>query len=281
MPRALADILERGLARDPDARFTTALDLQKFAEMMIHQGEYDGVKLFSPLVIRKFTEPQTPPDQAILRGLGWDMDSPFAGNRGELYPIGSFGHTGFTGTSVWIDPSTQSYVIMLSNSVHPHRRPATTSLRARIATMVAASLGIDVQGVTLTGYNETLSGAGIRRPVAHNAQVLTGFDVSAAANFKEFKGKRVGLITNHTGRSKEGARNIDVMLRSGVKLVALYSPEHGIVGKEDHENIGNSKDAASGLPVYSLYSGANRKPSAEMLKGIDVMAFDNIPAAAF
>ncbi len=254
--------------------FTTARDLQRFAEMMIHQGEYDGVKLFSPLVVRKFTEPQTPPDQTILRGLGWDMDSPFAGNRGELYPIGSFGHTGFTGTSIWIDPATKSYVIMLSNSVHPHRRPATTSLRARIATIVAGSLGIDVQGLTLTGYNETLSGAGIRRPAAHNAEVLNGFDVLAAENFAPFKGKRVGLITNHTGRAKNGMRNIDAMLKSGVNLVSLYSPEHGIVGKEDHENIGHSKDTASGLPVWSLYSGENRRPSAEMLKGIDVMVFD-------
>ena len=254
--------------------FTTALDLQKFAEMMLHQGEYNGVKLFSPLAIHKFTEPQTPPDQAILRGLGWDIDSPFAGNRGELFPIGSFGHTGFTGTSIWIDPATQSYVILLSNSVHPHRRPAITSLRGRIATIVAASLGVDAQGVSLTGYNETLTGAGIRRPVAHNAQVLTGIDVIAAGNFAQFSGKRVGLITNHTGRARNGERNIELMLNAGVKLVALYSPEHGIAGKEDHENIGHSKDALSGLPVWSLYSGSNRKPSAEMLKGIDVLAFD-------
>ena len=254
--------------------FTTALDLQKFAEMMTHMGESKGISLFSPLAIRKFIEPQTPPDQAILRGLGWDMDSPFSSNRGELFPIGSFGHTGFTGTSIWVDPATQSYVIFLSNSVHPYRRPAATALRARIGTIVAASLGIDVQGVSLTGYNETLGGAGIRRPAAHNAQVQTGFDVLAAENFATFKGKRVGLITNHTGRSRNGSRNIDIMLQRGVKLTALYSPEHGIAGKEDHENIGHSKDTASGLRIWSLYSGTNRKPSAEMLNGIDVLVFD-------
>ena len=254
--------------------FTTALDLQKFAEMLLNRGDYNGVQLFSPLAVHKFTEPQTPPDQAILRGLGWDIDSPFSGNRGELYPIGSFGHTGFTGTSIWIDPATQSYVILLSNSVHPHRRPAITGLRARIATIVAASLDIDAQGIILTGYNETLTGAGIRRTVAHNAQVLTGFDVLSAGNFAQFKGKRVGLITNHTGRSKNGGRNIDVMLKAGVGLKSLYSPEHGISGKADDNKIGHSKDTASGLPVWSLYSGSNRKPSAEMLKGIDVLAFD-------
>jgi len=254
--------------------FTTARDLQRFAEMMINQGKSNGKQLFSPLVIRKFTEPQTPPDQTILRGFGWDMDSPYAGNRGELYPIGSFGHTGFTGTSIWIDPGTKSYIILLSNSVHPFRRPANTALRGRIATIAAASLGIDVQGMSLTGYNETLSGAGIRRPAAHNAKVMTGFDVLAAENFQALTGKRVGLITNHTGRTKDGARNIDVMQKSGVNLTALFSPEHGIAGTEDHENIGHSKDIASGLTVWSLYSGGNRKPAPEMLNGVDVMVFD-------
>ena len=96
---------------------------------MLNGGELDGVRLFSPLTVAKFTEPQTPPDQPILRGLGWDIDSPHSGNRGELFPIGSFGHTGFTGTSIWIDPLTKTYVILLANSVHPDLRPALTPLR--------------------------------------------------------------------------------------------------------------------------------------------------------
>ena len=118
------------------------------------------MRLFSPLTVEKFTTPQTPPDQPILRGLGWDIDSPFSGNRGELFPIGSYGHTGFTGTSIWIDPVTDTYVILLTNSVHPFRRPAITGLRGKVATIAAAALGIDAPGVALTGYNETLTGAG-------------------------------------------------------------------------------------------------------------------------
>src|SRR6266487_301314 len=94
-------------------------------------GALDGVRLFGPLTITKFTEPQSPPDQAILRGLGWDIDSPHSGNRGELFPIGSFGHTGFTGTSMWMDPATNTYVILLANSVHPDLRPAITALRSK------------------------------------------------------------------------------------------------------------------------------------------------------
>ncbi len=99
----------------------------------------------APLTVTKFTEPQTPPDQPILRGLGWDLDSPHSGNRGELFPIGSYGHTGFTGTSIWIDPATKTYVILLANSVHPDLRPALTPVRAKVATIVAANVGLTVQ----------------------------------------------------------------------------------------------------------------------------------------
>src|SRR5262249_61147460 len=116
----------------------------------------------SPLTLEKFTTPETPPDQPILRGLGWDIVSPYSTNRGELFPLGSYGHTGFTGTSVWIDPVTDSYVILLTNSVHPFRRPPITALRGKVATIAAAALGIAAPGVSLSGYNETLSGASIR-----------------------------------------------------------------------------------------------------------------------
>ena len=143
----------RGVVHDPTARymggvaghaglFSTADDLARFAQMMLNGGELDGVRLFNPLTVAKFTEPQTPPDQPILRGLGWDIDSPYSSNRGELFPIGSYGHTGFTGTSIWIDPSTKSYVILLANSVHPDARPSLVPLRARVATIAAAALGI-------------------------------------------------------------------------------------------------------------------------------------------
>ena len=80
----------------------------------------------------KFTEPQTPQDQPILRGLGWDIDSPYSSNRGELFPIGSYGHTGFTGTSVWIDPTTQSYIILLTNAVHPRGKGNAIALRSKV-----------------------------------------------------------------------------------------------------------------------------------------------------
>lgn len=272
----------RGVVHDPTTRFmggvaghaglfTTADDLARFATAMLNLGALPGgSRWVSPLTVRKFTEPQTPPIQPTLRGLGWDMDSPFSGNRGELYPIGSYGHTGFTGTSLWIDPATRSFVILLANSVHPKLRPAMTPLRGKVATIVASSLGIDVAGVNLTGFNELQP----LRALGRNAEVLTGLDVLVEEKFARLNGKRVGLITNHTGLTRDGRRNIDVMLQAGVKLTALFSPEHGIAGTEDHENIDHGKDAKSGLTVWSLYQGKDRKPSAAMLREVDAVVFD-------
>jgi uncharacterized protein YbbC (DUF1343 family)/CubicO group peptidase (beta-lactamase class C family) len=272
----------RGVVHDPSTRamggvaghagmFSTAADLARFAQMMLNGGELDGVRLFSPLTVAKFTEPESPPDQPILRGLGWDIDSPYSGNRGELFPIGSYGHTGFTGTSIWIDPSTKSYVILLANSVHPEGRPALTPLRGKVATIVAAALGIGAQGVTVTGYNETLAGA--RRQINHNAATLTGLDVMVARKFQPLQGKHVGLITNHTGVDRLGRRNIDLMREAGVEVAALFSPEHGLEGREDRPGLSDATDPATGIQVFSLY-GKTLRPTPEMLRGIDALVFD-------
>ena len=138
----------RGVVHDPRARwmggvaghaglFSTADDLAKFCTMILN----GGAGLFAPETIRKFTSPASPVDNKVVRGLGWDIDSPYSGTRGDLFPVGSFGHTGFTGTSIWIDPGSRTFVIFLANSVHPHLRPAITPVRRKIATIVAASVG--------------------------------------------------------------------------------------------------------------------------------------------
>ena len=151
------DVMLRGVVHDPTARrmggvaghaglFSTAGDLARFAEMMLGMGTRDGVHVFSPLTVRKFTSPETPLDQPVLRGLGWDVDSSYSSNRGELFPIGSYGHTGFTGTSIWIDPNTNSYVILLTNFVHPKAGKSLTAFRSRIATISSMSLAVDTKG---------------------------------------------------------------------------------------------------------------------------------------
>jgi len=253
--------------------FSTADDLSRYCQMLLNMGELDGTRLFSAMTVTKFTTPQSPADQPILRGLGWDIDSPFSGNRGDLFPIGSYGHTGFTGTSIWIDPVSQTYVILLANSVHPYRRPAITSLRGRIATITAAALGIERPGVALTGYNETINGPGLRREVERNGQALTGLDVLEADGFAALKGKRIGLITNATGVDRAGKRNIDVMRAAGVNIVALFSPEHGFAIAQDQTNVANSTDAVTGVPIFSLYGKTNR-PTPAMLRNVDALVFD-------
>jgi uncharacterized protein YbbC (DUF1343 family)/CubicO group peptidase (beta-lactamase class C family) len=274
----------RGVVHDPTARnmggvaghagvFSTARDLARFAQMMLNGGELDGVRIVSAATIQKFTEPQTPPDQPILRGLGWDIDSPYSGNRGELFPIGSFGHTGFTGTSLWIDPNTQTYVILLANSVHPTGHPSLTALRGKVATIAAAAVGIETRGLTLTGYSETFTAAGVHREVGRNAATRSGLDVLAERNFQPLAGQRVGLITNQTGVDRLGRRNVDLMRRAGITIAALFSPEHGFAGREDQPEVRDATDADTGIRIYSLY-GATPRPTPEMLRGVDALVFD-------
>jgi len=275
----------RGVVHDPTTRlmggvsghagmFSTADDLARYCQMLLNGGELNGVRIASPLTVAKFIEPQSPVDQAVLRGLGWDIDSPNSGNRGDLFPIGSFGHTGFTGTSIWIDPSTKTYVVLLTNSVHPVSRGAITPLRGKIATIVAASVGLKMPGaVTLTGYSETQSGPGLRRQVAPTGATKTGLDVLADQKFKPLAGKRIGLITNHTGIDQLGRRNIDLMRQAGIQIAALFSPEHGFLGVEDRPGIQDTTDPSTGIKVFSLY-GATQRPTPEMLKGLDALVFD-------
>lgn len=234
--------------------FSTAEDLSHWAQMLLQEGMWNGKRIFKAETVRLFTSPQTPKGMADVRGLGFDTDSRFSSNRGELYPAGkSFGHTGFTGTSIWVDPGSQSYVILLANSVHPYRRTAIVQLRRRVATIAAASFGVQA---------------------AKKAKVATGLDVLKRDKFKSLQGKKVGLITNHTGLDSEGNRNVDVMLAAGVKVTALFGPEHGIAGKADHENIGDELDPKTKIPVYSLYRGSERAPNDEQLKKVDVLVFD-------
>ena len=100
-----------------------------------------------------------------------------------------------------------------------------------------------------------------------------GVDVLEQGNFAPLHGKRVGLITNQTGVDSQGRRTVDVLAHAeGVKLVALFSPEHGMAGRADAP-VTNAVDSATGLPIYSLY-GETRRPTDAMLKGIDMLVFD-------
>jgi uncharacterized protein YbbC (DUF1343 family)/CubicO group peptidase (beta-lactamase class C family) len=277
----------RGVVHDPTARrmggvaghaglFSIADDLVKFAQALL-----DGRAPLSPLSIEKMSTPQQPPTAPVLRGLGWDIDSPFSSNRGELLPVGSFGHTGFTGTSLWIDRTTSTYVILLTNAVHPRGQGTAVSLRGKVATAVAGALELGPQEQeslrwrSITGYNEAMVA---EHHVAYrNGSVATGIDVLESQDYDPLRGKRVGLMTNQTGLDSTGHRTIDLLAHAtGVHLNVIFSPEHGVTGALDTTAIGPSRDAATGVPVYSVYgpSDESRRPPLDLLRQLDTVVID-------
>lgn len=268
--------------------FSTADDLAIYCQMMLNRGEFRSRRILSPLTVARMTEGRASGGNGadgVVRGLGWDIATGFSGNRGDFFPIGSFGHTGFTGTGLWVDPSSETFVVFLSNRVHPRldpKKPADVgSLRGRVASVVAASIVSPPYG----GDNE-----GERRPVASAertmagqarmasspalSMALNGIDVLVRDQFAPLRGKRIGLITNHTGRNRDGVSTIDLLSKApDVKLTALFSPEHGIRGMLDQPNVASTTDEKTGLPIYSLY-GETRTPTPEMLKDVDALVFD-------
>jgi uncharacterized protein YbbC (DUF1343 family) len=259
--------------------FSTANDLAIYCQMILNNGQYHGVRILSPLTVVEMTRPRVVSATGGTRGLGWDINTSFSSNRGDLFPLGSFGHTGFTGTSIWIDPASQMYVIFLSNRVHPDGKGDVGPLRGRVATIAAASVTdeavVSRAGAELAKYYAEVvkSQAGMTQAASAMTRVLTGIDVLERDNFKQLAGMKIGLVTNHTGRDREGRQTIDILSKaSNVNLVALFSPEHGIRGVAD-EKVSDSKDENTGLPIYSLY-GETRRPKAEQLKGLDALVFD-------
>ena len=276
----------RGVVHDPTARrmggvaghaglFSTASDLAIFCRMLLDGGVYKGTRIMSPLTVAKMTTPASAPGDRNVRALGWDLDSSFSSNRGELLPLGSFGHTGFTGTSLWIDPATGMFVVFLSNRVHPDGKGDVTPLRARVAT-IAASVVTDVPPGLRTAAVWTgrdFGASGTAPAPARHGPVLSGIDVLRADGFAPLRGKRVGLVTNNTGRARDGATTIDLLHGSKeLTLVRLFSPEHGIRGILD-ANVATTVDPKTDLTIFSLY-GDTRRPTANMLEGIDTMVVD-------
>lgn len=236
--------------------FGTADDLARFARLVLRGGELDGKRVFGPLGVRQFTIGLPVPGG--LRSRGWDVDTGFSSPRGDLFSrTEGFGHTGFTGTSLWVDPSSQTAIVLLTNRVHISEKVQVTSLRREVANIVAGAIGSVRPAVS--------------KPID---PVLTGIDVLEKEKFKRLQGRQVGLVTNHTGRNRSGLATIDVLHSApGMKVVALFSPEHGIRGELDQAKIDDGKDAKTGLTVFSLY-GKRRKPDAETLKGIDTLVYD-------
>ena len=253
-----------GIVHDPTARrmngvaghaglFTTAADLSRFAQMMLNGGKLNGRRSFKSETVRLMTSVHTPKGMMAKRGLGWDIDSPYSSPRGNHFKIGGYGHTGWTGGSLWVDPATQTIVILMTSRTHPDGNGNVIALRREVATLTAEAL----RKFSFGDASGVLNGADVLR---QRIGILP-------------KGAKVGLITNHTGHDRHRRSTLDYLQASKeVELTALFSPEHGLYGKLDAK-FGDGTDAKFGLKIYSLY-GKNRKPVPDQLAGLDALVFD-------
>ncbi len=342
------DHLLRGTVHDPTTRrmggvaghagvFSTAADVSLYAQALLDKLTRDTGRFpLKQATLRLMTTPEQPasaestattftadgvPTRGIAtRGFGWDINTAFSRPRGAVFPIGSFGHTGFTGTSLWMDPGSNSYVILLANAVHPRGGAPISALRGQVATAAATALGVEAPKQNLRTDEmggpppriEPLAGAPLRRGVDPQtivtlsqgssqpgnrtaaaggmSQVLTGIDVLEATHFSALAEAasrhqghlRIGVLTNQTGLDRNGRRTIDILTNEapkyvpGLEVTTLFSPEHGIFGKQDSEHIRSEADPATHLPVLSLYGSKDidRRPKAADLAKLDAVLID-------
>jgi uncharacterized protein YbbC (DUF1343 family)/CubicO group peptidase (beta-lactamase class C family) len=319
----IGDQILRGAVHDPTSfrmggvaghagLFSTADDLARYCQMLLNGGTLDGKRVMSAQTISRMTSPYIVSESGDARGLGWDINTSFSGNRGDLFPLGSFGHTGFTGTSVWIDRVSQTFYVFLSNRVHPDGKGDVGPLRAKVATVVASAVEDtpfekykqaeaeynaavaaqlprfkeQVEAATRATENSTIISTGnpqllpasrtnFGQLVLLRNPVLNGIDILERDKFKQLEGLKIGLVTNHTGRNLAGKQTIDILAEAkNVKLTAMFAPEHGIRGELDTEKIDDSKDEKTGLPIYSLYKDGMRRPKPEQTATIDAFVYD-------
>jgi len=154
----------------------------------------------------------------------------------------------------------------------PHNESSPIMFRIGFFLILLALIGVTGVGRLVLGPTHGDSRPAVPAQAAEHTK--TGIDVLEEQNFAPLRGKRIGLISNQTGVDSQGRRTIDVLAHApGVKLIALFSPEHGIAGKLDTATIGNATDAVTGLKIYSLY-GDTRRPTDQMLQGLDALVFD-------
>ncbi len=322
-------MLTRGTVHDPTTRrmggvaghagvFSTAHDISLYAqallEKLVHNTGTFPLKQSTLELMTKPEQPATAEGGATIftpgfeatkgiaaRGFGWDINSSYSRPRGSVFPIGSFGHTGFTGTTLWMDPASDSYVVLLSNAIHPRGNPPISALRGQVATAAAQALGLTNPATDEKKRCACPEGAicepvppcpaNIRsgtHPIA--SKTLTGIDVLESTHYaalaeaasRHDNHLRLGILTNQTGLDAQGRRTIDLLATEapksvpGVELKSLFSPEHGIFGTKDAEGISGEIDPATHLTVTSLYGAtlASRHPTHDQLKDLDAVVID-------
>ena len=255
------DAVVHGIVHDPTSRrmggvtghaglFTTSRDIARYCQMLLNGGRTaSGKMVMKVATLKAMIAVQPPLPGGARRTLGFDVLTSYSDPKGAHFGPRSFGHTGWTGSCFWVDPESNSYFILMTNRNHPNEAHSVKNLRWEVSTLAAEALGV------------------ARR-------VMSGADRIASGAASILNGKKIGLITNQTGRTSHGKSTLTALQKiPGTKVLRLFSPEHGIAGKLDHDGIGDSIDESSGLPVTSLY-GKGRKPTSAALAGIEVLVFD-------
>jgi SSS family transporter len=329
------DHLLRGTVHDPTTRrmggvaghagvFSTPHDISLYAdallEKLLHNKGPFPLKQSTLQLMTKPEQPATAQDTATIftpdgqpakgvatRGFGWDINTAFSRPRGSVFPIGSFGHTGFTGTTLWMDPQSDTYVVLLSNAVHPRGNPPISALRGQIATAAAEALGLhqamtkepDIPGGCIVANGESgpcfSEAAGLYRSHALASLIpqpatLTGIDVLESTHYAALAEAahrhgdhlRLGILTNQSGVDAHGHRTIDLLATEaskavpGLELKAIFSPEHGLFGTKDEAGISGEVDPATHIAVTSLYGTTpeSRHPTHDQLKDLDAIIVD-------
>ena len=238
--------------------FSTAGDLSRFVQMLVNGGVLEHHRIVSRDTVELFTRKAG--EGESTRALGWDTKSPEKSTAGSYFSPRSFGHTGFTGTSIWVDPDRELFVILLTNRVHPTRdNQLIRQARPAVADAVVNALSDQ--------YREL--------PVAEPETVVDeGLDRIAAGEDFGLRGKRLGLVVHAASVTADGRHAIDVLRDAELDVVRLLTPEHGLQSRAAAgEHVESGRDPVSGLPVVSLY-GDHRKPTKKDLKGLDTLVFD-------
>lgn len=254
--------------------FSTAADLSQYASMMLAGGQVENKQILSPRTIQVMTEAYEV--SSGLRGLGWDKQTGYSSNRGELMSSTAFGHGGFTGTAIWVDPELDLFVIFLSNRVHPDGKGYVNPLAGRIGSIAVSAIRNLPSVPTPTSAPQSAAQAppAVVSLTLKASTTQTGIDVLQASQFAPLNGLRIGLITNHTGINQQGTSTVEVLYQAPqVQLKALFSPEHGFAGQLDQAIVADDQDSQTGLKIYSLY-GETRRPTPEMLADLDALVFD-------
>jgi len=265
--------------------FSTGDDLAIFAQALLDGGR----GALTAATVAKMTAPQQPVNGTVLRGFGWDIDSPFSPTAENCCRSEVTAH-GIHRTSLWIDPTTKTYIVLLTNAVHMNVvPPKEKGARLRCAPSgngggcdsgARSSRSGEMRLATVTGYNEMQSAA--RKLAVRNGTVKTGIDVLEETKFAALHPSRGGAPrsigcdesdwrgragTSHDRHPGERARTV---------VGRDFQSEHGVTGTLDTTDVKNAKDAATGITVYSVYGGSDaaRRPPMDVLKRLDAVVID-------